>query len=253
MGLGAALVLMTLVWVVSLVRRDASIIDIFWGLGFVLVAWVYYSLGSQEVPRQLLVPALVTLWGVRLGAYIYWRGRGKGEDYRYAAMREKRGESFAWVSLPLVFWLQAVLLWIVSMPLLQVQIRPEPAALTWLDWTGVALFLIGFYFEAVGDYQMARFKADPANRGRVNDRGLWRLTRHPNYFGDAMVWWGLSCIALATPDSLWILISPALMTFLLMRVSGVALLEQGLQETKPQYRDYVRRTSAFFPRPPRRD
>jgi steroid 5-alpha reductase family enzyme len=251
LGLAAALALMTLVWLASLPRRDVSIVDIFWGLGFVLVAWVYYVEGPRETPRQLLAPLLVTLWGVRLAGYIFWRNRGKGEDYRYAAMREKRGGAFAWLSLPIVFWLQAALLWVVAMPLLQVQLESRPAELTWIDGLGLVLFAIGFFFEAVGDLQMARFKADPGNRGKVLDRGLWRWTRHPNYFGDAMVWWGLTALGLATPGSSWILVSPALMTFLLMRVSGVALLERGLQETKPQYRDYVRRTSSFLPRPPR--
>ena len=138
------------------------------------------------------------------------------------------------------------------MPLLQVQRGPLPAPIRWLDAVGLLLFLIGFLFEAVGDFQMARFKADPANRGRVLDRGLWRYTRHPNYFGDATLWWGFACFALATPRSAWILISPILMTLLLLKVSGVALLEKGLRQTKPAYADYVRRTSAFLPWPPKK-
>jgi steroid 5-alpha reductase family enzyme len=137
------------------------------------------------------------------------------------------------------------------MPLLQVQASRQPMGWTWLDLLGLGLFVVGFFFEAVGDYQLARFKADPANKGKVMDRGLWRYTRHPNYFGDATLWWGFGCFALATLGSLWTLISPVLMTGLIIKVSGVALLEEGLQQTKPQYRDYIRRTSAFFPRPPR--
>lgn len=251
-GLASGAGMMTLVWLASIPKRDVSIIDIFWGLGFVLLAWEYWWLfGRPGTARSLLVPILVTLWGSRLAGYIAWRSRGKAEDYRYAAMREARGDSFVWMSLPTVFWLQAVLCWIVAMPLLQVQRQSEPAGLGVLDGLGLVLFAVGLFFEAVGDFQMARFKNDAANRGQVMDRGLWRYTRHPNYFGDAMVWWGLSCLALATPGSAWVLIGTAVMTVLLMRVSGVALLEKGLSETKPGYREYVRRTSAFFPRRPR--
>ncbi len=251
LGLGAALALMTLVWLASLPKRDASIIDAFWGPGFALLAWWYFARGPQEGVRQLLVPVLVSLWGLRLALFIAWRNRGLGEDYRYAAMREKYGAKFPWLSLVIVFWLQAVLLWLIAMPLLQVQSTARPPGLTWLDALGLTFFSVGFFFETVGDYQMARFKADPDNRGKVLDRGLWRTTRHPNYFGDATLWWGLSCFALATPGSAWILVSPILMTFLLLRVSGVALLEKGLRKTKPAYAEYERRTSAFFPWPPK--
>ena len=249
-GLLAVLGLASVVWLVSLVRRDASLADVFWGLGFVALAWLYRDLGDAESLRAALVPALVTIWGARLSAHILWRSRGRGEDPRYAAMRRRWGARFPLVSLFTVFWLQAAVLWIVALPLLQVQ--TAPAAWSWLDGLGVALFVAGFAFEAVGDLQLLRFRADPANRGRVLDRGLWRYTRHPNYFGDATLWWGLGCLALATPGGAWTLAGPALMTFLLRRVSGVTLLEKGLHETRPGYRDYVTRTSPFFPRPPRR-
>ena len=251
-ALAAALSLMTGVWLLSLARRDASIVDVFWGLGFVLVAWLAHWLAPAETPRKTLVAGLVTLWGVRLALYILWRNWGQGEDFRYRAMRERHGRQFAWRSLFVVFWLQGVILWIVSSPILQAVASPRPAALEWLDMLGVAVFAAGILFESVGDLQLARFKADPAHRGKVLQRGLWRYTRHPNYFGDALVWWGLSLIALATPQSLWILVSPLLMTFLLMRVSGVALLEKTLRDTKPAYRDYVSRTNTFFPWFPRR-
>jgi steroid 5-alpha reductase family enzyme len=246
-GLGVALSLLTVVWLVSLVRRDASIIDVFWALGFVALAWLYNWLTEASTPRAHLVLALVTLWGVRLSLYILWRNWGKGEDYRYREMRERSPKSFPWRSLFTVFWLQAVLLWAISMPLLQAQRKPIPPQLTWLDGLGILLFLIGFAFEAGGDWQLARFKADPRNEGKVLDRGFWRYTRHPNYFGDAMVWWGFFCLAAATPGSLWTIYSPILMTVLLIRVSGVALLEKRLQDVKPGYRDYVARTNAFFP------
>lgn len=252
LGLGAMLALMTLVWLASLPKRDASIVDVFWGLGFVFLAWLYFSRGPQQGTRQLLVPVLVSLWGLRLAIFITWRNWGLGEDYRYAAMRKKYGARFPLISLILVFWLQAALLWVIAMPLLQIQ-QASPRGFSWLDGLGLMLFLVGFAFEAVGDFQMARFKADPGNRGKVFDRGLWRYTRHPNYFGDATLWWGLSCFALATPGSAWVLLSPILMTFLLLRVSGVALLEKGLSQTKPAYAEYVRRTSPFFPWRPTRE
>jgi steroid 5-alpha reductase family enzyme len=233
-GLASALGMMTLAWVISLAKKDAGIIDIFWGLGFVMVAWLYLILSSGGTPRASLVVALVTLWGVRLSLYILWRNWGRGEDYRYQEMRARNPKTFPWRSLVTVFWLQGTLLWVISMPLLRAEVSQRPETLTWLDW------------------QLARFKNDPANQGRVLDRGLWRYTRHPNYFGDSMVWWGLFLIAAATPGSLWTVYSPLLMTFFLMRVSGVTLLEQRLRDVKPAYRDYVERTSAFFPWIPKR-
>jgi steroid 5-alpha reductase family enzyme len=243
---------MILVWVGSLVTRDASIVDRVWGLGFVLVAWLAFVLTDAETVRKMVVVALVTLWGVRLSVYITWRNWGKGEDYRYREMRRKRGAQFPFISLFSVFLLQAVILWAVAAPLLQAQRAQGPDGMTWLDLAGITVFAIGFFFEVVGDSQLARFKADPGNRGKVLNTGLWRYTRHPNYFGDAMVWWGFFLLAVATPGGWWTFYSPVLMTFLLMKVSGVALLEQSLRETKPQYRDYVERTSAFFPWPPKK-
>jgi steroid 5-alpha reductase family enzyme len=246
-ALGVALALMSVVWILSLLKRDASIIDIFWGLGFVILAWLYFNLSEAETPRRLLTAVLVTLWGLRLSLYILWRNWGTGEDYRYREMRARNPRSFPWRSLFTVFWLQAVLMWFISLPLLQAEWSTLPTRLIWLDWLGVLFFALGFVFEAVGDWQLARFKADPANSGRVLNRGLWRYTRHPNYFGDAMVWWGFFLIAVATPRSLWTLYSPILMTVLLMKVSGVALLEKRLKDVKPAYRDYVARTNAFIP------
>ena len=250
LGLAAVAGMMTVVWLVSLAKKDASIVDIVWGPAFALLAWVYWAAGPGSGARRLLVPCLVTVWALRLAIYILWRNKGGGEDYRYAAMRRKYGRAFAPLSLVIVFWLQAVLAWLIGMPLFQVQASGD-GGLGWLDLLGLALFATGLFFEAVGDYQLARFKADPANRGKVMDRGLWRYTRHPNYFGDATLWWGLACFALATPGSAWTLFGPVLMTFLLLKVSGVALLEKGLGSSKPGYEEYVRRTSAFIPWPPR--
>jgi steroid 5-alpha reductase family enzyme len=240
---------MLALWLVSLWRRDVSIVDIYWGPGFVLIGWVAWLLNAGG-SRGTLVALLVSVWGLRLGGYLWLRNRGKDEDYRYAAMRKRYGERFAFVSLYLVFGLQMVLMWIVSLPVQAVQVA-GPAGLGLLDWLGVALVAVGLFFESVGDYQLARFKADPAHAGMVMDRGLWAWTRHPNYFGDFTVWWGLACFALAA-GAWWALIGPLVMSILLLRVSGVALLERGLEKSKPGYADYVRRTPAFFPRPPSR-
>lgn len=251
-ALAAVILMMTIVWLFSLWKRDASIIDIFWGLGFVLAAWIYFWMSEASITRKYLVIALVTLWGLRLSLYILWRNWGSGEDYRYQAMRAKDPQGFPLRSLYTVFWLQAILLWAISMPLLQAQRATTPTGLVWLDLLGLVFFVIGFVFEAGGDWQLARFKAEPANRGKVLEHGFWRYTRHPNYFGDAMVWWGFFFFVAATPGSLWTIYSPIVVTFLLLRVSGVALLEKGLKESRPAYQDYVERTSAFFPWFPKR-
>jgi len=249
---GAVLLFVLAGWLLSLVRRDVSHVDVQWGLGFVLVAALGALFGAGAPQRRWLVLALVAVWGARLALHIHARNHGKPEDYRYAAMRERHGERFPRVSLATVFLLQGALLLWIALPLAAAQSAPSPAALGPLDLAGALVWLVGFLFEAVGDLQLARFRADPANRGRVMDRGLWRYTRHPNYFGDATLWWGLWLIACATPDGVWTIGSPLVMTLLLLRVSGVALLERGLVETKPGYRDYVARTNAFVPWFPRR-
>ncbi|MFN0088363.1 MAG: DUF1295 domain-containing protein [Blastocatellia bacterium] len=235
-----------LLWLLSLKLRDASIVDIFWGIGFVLIAGTSYLLTDGYPVRRGLLTAMALVWGGRLAIYLAWRNIGKGEDYRYQAMRKRHGDRFPIVSLLTVFALQGVLMWIISLPLQTAQIPAQPDRLTLLDWVGAALWLIGLGFESIGDWQLARFKADPANKGRVMDRGLWAWTRHPNYFGDAVVWWGFFSIA-AAAGAWWTVIGPALMTLLLMKVSGVALLEKTLVKTKPEYQEYARRTSAFFP------
>ncbi len=250
-GLALAAAMFAALWVVGLVKRDASVVDPFWGTGCVALALFWYVRGGAETEGALVQLPAVALWGVRLSAYLLWRNWGTGEDFRYRAMRERAPRAFPWTSLLTVFLLQAGILWVVAMPILAVQSAAHPTARSPWDVLGLALFVVGFAFEAIGDAQMARFKADPENRGKVNDRGLWRYTRHPNYFGDAVVWWGLFLPALAS-GAWWTAIGPVLMTVLLMKVSGVALLEKTLAETKPAYRDYVRRTSAFVPMPPRR-
>jgi steroid 5-alpha reductase family enzyme len=245
--LALTFILIFLLWLLSLLRKDASIVDIFWGLGFIFITLACFFLGRGCLGRQVLVLAAVAVWGVRLAVHIFTRNRGKGEDFRYQRMRKHYGKRFGLVSLFIVFGFQGLLMWVISLPLQFAEMSPLPARLIWLDYIGAAIWAIGFFFEAIGDWQLARFRADPANQGRVMDRGLWAYTRHPNYFGDALLWWGLWVIALAVPGDSWTVISPLIMTTLLMKVSGVALLEKTLVKTKPQYQDYVRRTSAFFP------
>jgi len=251
-GFGLAIASLTLVWLGSLWRRDASLVDRFWGAGFVVLGAWYWATAPEASSGwgyRAVLFALVAVWGIRLSAYLTWRNWGHGEDYRYRAMRARGGPRWPWVNLVTVHWLQATILWFVSLPLL-VGLRSTGPVSMPLVWLGVAVWAVGFYFEARGDWDLARFRADPANRGRVFDTGVWRYTRHPNYFGDAAVWWGLYLVATAAGAALT-LVSPVVMTLLLLKVSGVALLEKKLVETKPQYREYVRRTSAFLPRPPK--
>ena len=244
------LVYMLVLWLASLALRNSSIVDIFWGLGFVIAAWAYHALATQAAGRAWLLLAIVTLWGLRLSLYILWRNWGKPEDFRYAKWRAESGGRWWWKSLFQVFLLQGLLLWIVSAPLLAAQLGPASNSLTWLDGIALGVWLIGFFFEAIGDFQLARLRADPTKKGTVLRSGVWRYTRHPNYFGDAAQWWGYYLLALAA-GGWWTIFSPLLMTTLLLRVSGVTLLEQTLKDSKPGYREYVESTSAFIPWFPR--
>lgn len=248
----ATMAMMLVLWVASLALKNASIVDIFWGAGFALIAIITFTQTNGYPTRKLLITSMAVVWGLRLSIHIGWRNHGKGEDFRYQAMRKRIGERFALVSLFTVFGLQGVLMWVVSLPLQVAQMSREPDRLTWLDFFGVVVWAVGFLFEGIGDLQLTLFRVNPANKGKVMDRGLWAYTRHPNYFGDALLWWGFFLIALATAAGWWTVISPVLMTTLLIKVSGVALLEKTLVKTRPEYRDYVRRTSPFFPRPPKR-
>lgn len=243
----AILVLMTLLWCVSLLLKNSSIVDIFWGTGFVISAWVAFALTPAGfLPRKLLLCAIVTLWGLRLTLYILSRNFGKPEDFRYQAWRERAGAGWWWRSLFKVFLLQGVLMWIISAPLLTAQISATPNQLTWLDYLAIPVWLVGFFFESAGDWQLTQFKANPANQGKLMNRGVWRYTRHPNYFGDAAQWWGFYLVALVA-DGWWTIFAPIMMTGLLMRVSGVTLLEKTLKKTKPGYEEYVETTREFIP------
>lgn len=243
-------VLMIGTWLVSLAIRNASIVDIVWGLGFVVVAWVVRAQGDTNTARQWLLVALTSVWGLRLTIHLYRRNHGEPEDYRYRAMRRRHGARFPIVSLATVFAFQGLMMWVVSLPVQLGQVSDTPD-LGVLAIIGVGIWVVGIFFESVGDLQLSRFRADPANEGTVMDRGLWRYTRHPNYFGDACVWWGLGLIAAETGLGAWGLIGSAVMTILLVRVSGAALLERSLRKRKPGYEEYIARTSSFVPRPPR--
>lgn len=243
--------LMVTIWLLSLLLRDASIVDIVWGLGFVLIAVVGYVRADGYDVRRALVLVLTAVWGLRLALHLLARNWGAGEDYRYRAMRRRWGPRFPWISLVTVFALQGVLMWIVSVPVQAAQAASTPDSFVWTDALGTVLWVTGFFFEVVGDGQLRRFKADPENKGKVMDRGLWMYTRHPNYFGDAFLWWGLGVIAAGT-GAWWSLVGPLVMTVFLMRVSGVPLLERRMARTRPGYEDYARRTSAFVPLPPGR-
>lgn len=252
LGFAIIFLLMLMVWGTSLLLKDSSIVDIFWGLGFVAAAYTYNTVSSGFPTRETIVFLLVILWGVRLSAHLAYRNLPKGEDFRYQKWREQHGDSYWWISFFRVNLLQGIILWIVSVPLLAAQFSATPDNITVFDILGIIVWAIGFLFEAVGDWQLMQFKRNPMNRGKVMDQGLWRYTRHPNYFGDALVWWGFFLIALSTPNGVFTIVSPLIMTFLLMRVSGVAMLERTLKETKPAYKDYIEHTSAFFPMPPKK-
>lgn len=250
LALGALLsgALFVLVWLVSLRARDVSLVDRLWGPGFALLG-IAYLLQSPN-PRAALVALLVTVWGLRLGWHIHRRNQGHAEDPRYAAMRAQSPRTFPWTSLVTVFALQAALQWIVALPLWAVA-RPGAGALGALDAAGLALWVAGFAFESIGDAQLRAFKRDPANRGRLMTTGLWAWTRHPNYFGDACLWWGFGVFAIAARAPVWVLAGPLLMTVLLTSVSGVTMLEASMKR-REGWDDYASRTSAFFPLPPRR-
>ena len=244
LGLGAGALLALAAWALSVPRRDVSIVDSAWAFLVLAPALVVTALLPQAGTRALAVLALAGAWALRLSVHIAWRHRGQPEDRRYQAIRRRNEPHFQWKSLYLVFGLQALLGWIVAAPLMAA--AASPAGWNALDALGLAVATFGLLFEAVADAQLARFRADPLNRGRVMDGGLWRYSRHPNYFGECCLWWGLWLVA-AAAGAWWTLLSPLLMTVLLLKVSGVPLLERDLGRDRPGYAEYVRRTPAFVP------
>ena len=242
----------TVLWAVSVRLRDATFIDAFWGAGFVLIAGASAVATPPTDARNALLLVLVTIWAARLGWHLFARWRRMGhEDSRYAAMRAKAGDTFAGWSLWSIFWVQGAIMWVISWPLQAAMAAPS-VPFGWLDYLGSAIAMGGIVLETIADIQLARFMEDPKNRGKVLDTGAWAWSRHPNYFGDAATWWGLFLIALAGSGAWWTVLSPLLMTFLLLRVSGVALTEKDIAARRPGYVDYTKRTNTFIPRPPKR-
>jgi len=243
---------MVVLWLLSIPLGDVSFVDSFWALGFVVVALCsYWQVGMEPDAHTSVLLLVTTVWGMRLGLFLFVRWRRDGADPRYVRMIEKAAGNRHVFTLRSVFMLQGVMLWTVSLPVQLGMFADAGSPLGLLAFTGTALAVLGIVFEAVGDYQMTVFRADPANRGQVMDRGLWRYTRHPNYFGDACVWWGLFLIAVGAGAPLWVAVGPLLLNWTLLRWSGAALLERRMKRSRPGYEDYIARTSGFIPRPPK--
>jgi steroid 5-alpha reductase family enzyme len=246
--LALAFGMMSMAWVLSLRLRDVSIVDILWAPAFGVLAWSCAAAAQLISWRGWLSLGLVTVWGIRLGTHIFARWRRLGhEDYRYTAIRNGHGADFPFTSLFWIFWLQALLLWIISWPLQAIFEKSLP--LNWLDAVGMAVSAAGIVIEAIADAELTRFRADPANKGRVLTTGIWAWSRHPNYFGDFMLWWGFYIVALAAGGPWWTVLGPVVMSALLLRYSGVGLLEETIVDRRPGYAEYMRRTSAFVPWP----
>lgn len=241
------LVLVSLLWIWSIFLKNVSIVDIFWGIGFVVVNAFYLFMSDEINARKILISSLVSIWGLRLAIYLAIRNIGKGEDFRYQEFRKNYGpKRYWWFSFFQTFLLQGVLIMIISLPLLGIHSSTNSGELNILDYLGITVWLIGFAFEAGGDFQLARFKRDAANKGKVLNTGFWKYTRHPNYFGDSAVWWAYAIFSIAA-GSYWQIIGSVIMTLLIIKISGVALLEKTLNDTKPQYREYIEKTNSFFP------
>lgn len=247
-GLVVALSIGVFAWLASLVRRDLGFVDALWPLLFLAMTSSYIALAPAVNERAYLLLFMVTVWAVRLALFVTLRGWGHAEDRHYQALRADNEPGFWLKSLYLPFGQQAIAAWVISLPLLGATLGGN--LLGPLDFAAVALWLLGFGFEAVGDQQLARFRADPANSGGVLETGLWHYTRHPNYFGEACIWWAYYLFA-AAAGAWWTVVGPILMTFLLLRVSGVALMERDIESRRPGYRDYMRRTNALIPGPRR--
>jgi steroid 5-alpha reductase family enzyme len=247
--IGASIVVfaMIMLWIISLIIENSSIIDFFWGLGFVIFTWYFVLIaGKLNVPANQILLAMVTIWGLRLSIHIFIRNYGKGEDFRYRKWREENGKRWWYISLFKVFLLQAFILLLIASPLAFSAYNAVNPDISIIFYIGVAMWGIGFVFESVGDYQLKKFKSSPQNRGKILNTGLWHYTRHPNYFGDATIWWGYYLFALSR-GGWWTIYSPIVMSFFLIKVSGVSMLEKTLRQTKPGYEEYIKNTNGFFP------
>jgi len=246
---GALLIisLLTILWLISVFIKNVSIVDIFWGLGFLFINLYYFLASDEFYTRKIILLVLVTLWALRLSIYLAWRNIGKGEDYRYQEFRKKYGEErYWWVSFFQVFLLQGILIVLVSLPLLATNFETQNDYLNLFDYLAILFWVIGFIFESAGDYQLSKFKMNPNNKGKVLNTGLWKYTRHPNYFGDTMVWWAYAIFSIVS-QNYWSFIGSIIMTLLIVKVSGVALLEKSLKDKKLEYLEYIRKTNSFFP------
>jgi steroid 5-alpha reductase family enzyme len=241
----AVFVFMSAVFLIALLIRDNSIVDVAWGLGFILIALTTFFLRPGFEARHVVVSGLVVVWGLRLAVHIFLRNRGRGEDFRYAKWRRDWGRWVIPRSYFQIFMLQGILMLIIASPVVLVN-HSGREGLTVLDGLGVVLWLTGFLFEVVGDYQLKRFKQSPESRGRIMTSGLWRYTRHPNYFGEAALWWGIFLVALSVRGGWVAIFSPLTISFLLLKVSGVTMLEKKYKGSE-EFAAYARRTSAFFP------
>lgn len=251
-NLGAVLVLFGVTWAISVGRGDVSVIDVVWGAAFVVVAWVSRAVGDAPGARPTVLALLVSIWGLRLSGYLAHRWwHEPEEDRRYAVLRERHGASFAWRSLPTIFGTQAVLVLVVSLPIQAVAAARGHHELGAFDAVAAVVILVGVLFETIGDEQLRRFKASPTSSGQVLDTGLWHYTRHPNYFGDFLVWWGIGLVALGV-GAWWSLVGPIVMSLLLVAGTGKPTLERTITDRRPGYENYVRRTSGFVPLPPKR-
>jgi steroid 5-alpha reductase family enzyme len=248
LSLLAVLAVSVVAWLVSVVRRDVSIVDSLWSL-MILLSLLSYTLLAENIgPRSGILIVLLSIWAIRLSVHITIRNHGVPEDRRYQAIRQNNQPFFEWKSLYIVFLFQGLLAWVVCLPVFAAvsgQTPPGP-----LDFAGIALWLVGMFFEVLGDYQLMRFRRSEKSESEVLDTGLWRYTRHPNYFGEAVIWWGFYLIAVSA-GAWWTIFAPLMMTFLLLKISGVALLEKDIASRRPAYRDYIRRTNAFLPGRPK--
>jgi steroid 5-alpha reductase family enzyme len=253
---GVVLGLFIIAWALCVAQRDCTPVDSLWGLGMGVVALSTYIQTGGGTQRRLVLTGICLAWALRLGGYLLWRWRDQGPDGRYVRMLDKakveRGWGYGQAAFRLVFMLQMPMLWLVCLPVQLGQIPAQPALLGPLGWAGAGLALFGLAFETLADWQLVRFRKNPANAGQVLDRGLWCFTRHPNYFGDACVWWGLWLVAAETTPGLFAIIGPIFLVYTLTRWSGVPTVEGRMRRRKPAYEDYMRRTSGFIPWPPAR-
>lgn len=243
-----------LLWLVSIPLRDVSIIDMFFAVILFAITTVSVVIGNGVAERKLLLLILVGLWALRISIHLVRRNWGHGEDARYTKLRSwvSDDRKFVWLSLRKVFLLQGVVIWAVSLPVQFAAAYPTPPTLGWLAWAGTGLWAVGFFFESVADYQLTRFRADPANKGTVLNTGLWKYSRHPNYFGELCVWWGLFLIACENPVGLFAVIGPILYSHLVVNVTGQRTLDKKLAREKPGYAAYMASTSGLIPLPPKK-